>query len=393
MLPEENKLETAVPEQRRKSGVARVVTFILALLSIAVCVMLLGMIVTSAGSTAKLNASDTANVTIMDKYDMYMTNEISNALEGVLSIKKVYWLSDDDQVAPEPNPENYGTATSASELGWLLEEAAELIDGQEMLFNTETPVWNLDKIYYYYDETILVITWKQIIDGCIYTISEVKIAHPSQFRRGLAGGEFGSDKQFTTTQMAQNVNAVVASSGDFYKFRRVGAIVYDGELRRFEGSTVDTCFINDEGNLLFAYRGDLTTEAEANEFIEENNVRFSLAFGPVLVDGGVCVAPATYSIGETNEDYSRAALCQRDDLHYLFVNLTGEPKKGWVKRQTIAKFAKNLEMLGCEKAYALDGGQTTVIAMDGQLISQPDFGTQRLISDILYFATALPDGG
>ena len=53
----------------------------------------------------------------------------------------------------------------------------------------------------------------------------------------------------------------------------------------------------------------------------------------------------------------------------------------------------NLVQLGADKAYALDGGQTTVIAMDGELISAPDYGYQRQISDIIYFATALPEGG
>lgn len=391
-MSEVNKRET--PEApKRASFLRRCVTLIAAVLGLAVCVQFLGTLAMSSGSRPQNTQTNVADVTIMDKYDMFMTNEISSALEGILSIKKVYWLSDTDEVAPEPNPENYGVADSAAELGWLLEEAAELIGGQEMLFSTETPTWNKDKVYYYYDETILVITWKQVINHCVHTISEVKIAHPSQFRRGLAGGEFGSDKQFVTTQMAKNVNAVVATSGDFYKFRRVGAIVYQGELRRFDGSSVDTCFIDEKGDLLFAYRGDLKTEEEARKFVEDNGVRYSLAFGPILVEDGKNVTPPTYPIGEINDVYSRAALCQMDELHYLFVNSTGEPKKGITNRQNIEDFAQNLVDMGVDRAYALDGGQTTIIAMDGELISYPDYGTQRQISDILYFATALPDGG
>lgn len=392
-MTEVNMQEEAVRSPKSGKALRRIMQITASVLTVAVCVLLLVMIAMSSGAVSGSMQTNTANVTIMDKYDMFMTNEISNALDGILSIKKVYWLSDSDEVAPEPNPANYGVVESASELGWLLEEAAELIDGQEMLFNTETPVWNKDKVYYYYDETILVITWKQIINNCIHTISEVKIAHPSQFRRGLAGGEFGSDKQFVTTQMAQNVNAVVATSGDFYKFRRVGAIAYQGELRRFDGDSADTCFINEDGDLLFAYRGDLKTEEEAQQFIEDNQVRYSLAFGPILVEDGKNVSPENYPLGEINDEYSRAAVCQMDKLHYLFVNSTGEPHNDIRNRQTIQDFADNLTNMGVDKAYALDGGQTTVICMDGELISFPDYGTQRQISDILYFATALPDGG
>ena len=87
---------------------------------------------------------------------------------------------------------------------------------------------------------IVAITWKQVLDGGVYTFSEIKIAHPSQFRRFLSGGEFGSDKLYVTTQMAQSVNAVVASSGDFYGYRQAGTLVYDGVVRRVNNGLVDT---------------------------------------------------------------------------------------------------------------------------------------------------------
>ena len=43
-------------------------------------------------------------------------------------------------------------------------------------------------------------------------------------------------------------------------------------------------------------------------------------------------------------------------------------------------------------AYTLDGGQTGAIIMNDKLINRPDWGFQRHISDIFYFATAIPDG-
>ena len=44
-------------------------------------------------------------------------------------------------------------------------------------------------------------------------------------------------------------------------------------------------------------------------------------------------------------------------------------------------------------AYTLDGGQTATITINDQLVNQVSYGSQRRISDIIYFATALPDGG
>lgn len=403
-MPEETKnLKTAgryasgaSVSRRKKPGIlARICAFffstVLLLLCIAITASLLGKMILNSGAGGTGTGTNVSDVTIMDKFDMFMTNEISGALDGIVKIEKVYWLSDSDLVAPKPNPANYGTADSPAELMWLLEEAKDLIDGQEMLFNENTPVWEGDKIYYYYDETILVITWKQSIRHVCYTISEVKIAHPSQFRRFLANGEFGSDKQYVTTDMAKAVNSVVATSGDFYKHRYFGVVVYENEIKRSEFDTADTCFINDAGDLLFAPRHTFKNQDEAQKFVEDNNVRFSLAFGPILIENGVACPPASYPLGEIHGTYTRAAICQRDDLHYMIVNACGDGPENW-HRHTIAEFARELEIMGCDKAYALDGGQTTVITMDGELISHPDFSEQRQISDIIYFATALPDG-
>lgn len=381
------------PDQgTQQSEVRTICTAAMAVFCTAMTVVLLFVVLLSAGSGSSDTQGGGQSAALMDKYDMYMTNEISKALEGVLSIEKVYWLSDSDLVAPKPDKTAYGQVDKPSELMWLLDEAAELIGDQQMLFNENTPVWEEDKIYYYYDETILVITWKEVREKSVYTISEVKIAHPSQFRRFLADGKYGSDKQYSTTDMAASVNAVVASSGDFYKFRGYGAMVYDGQIQRFEGHYVDTCFIDDAGDLIFAYQDQLKSREEAQKYVDDNNIRFSLAFGPVLVDNGELVPiPDDYILGEVNGQYSRAALCQMDQLHYLLVNCCGEGD--YQGRQTMEKFAGYIAEFGCQKAYALDGGQTTVIAMDGEMISRVDYGTQRMISDIIYFATAVPEVG
>lgn len=359
--------------------------------SVVLTCLFLFTILMNNSDPGKSAESNPVNMALMDRYDMYMTNAVSSALDGVLSIKKVYWLSDDDLVAPEPDQSCYGETDDPSTLGWLFEEAAELLEGQDTLFTTETQIMPGTKVTYYLDETILAITWKQILDYQVYTISEVKIADASQFRRFLAGGEYGSDKQFTTTEMAASVNAVVASSGDFYKFRRYGTIVYDGVVQRVDSWQVDTCFINDEGDLLFNYAGEIVNVEDAQKFVDENGIRFSVAFGPILVDNYQVVTPYTYPLGEIDDDFPRAGLGQRGKLHYILCTVNSE--YGWPNTPNIYGFANVVKNFGCEKFYTLDGGQTAVIAMNDKLMNSVLFGFQRKISDIIYFATAVPDGG
>lgn len=394
------KLEDKMQKSAQKAEVKRkehwavialkaVVTTVISAISMVVAAGLLVTILLGTGVPAT-SASEAADQAIMDRYDMYMTNQVSSALDGVLSIEKVYWLNDDDMIAPEPNPACYGSTTDPASLQWLLDEASELLDIEEFVFSTDIKIRSGSEINYYLDETIFAITWQESIHSCAYTFAEVKIAHASQFRRFLAGGTYGSDKQFVTTQMASDVNAVLASSGDFYKFRNFGTIVYDGVVKRINSTQVDTCFIDDKGDLIFTYKGEITTMDAAQKFVDENNIRFSIAFGPVLVDNGVRCEPYSYPIGEINETYARAGLGQLGERHYLVATANRWQVNN--RTATIHDFAQVMLDKKCVKAYTLDGGQTGVIAMDGKMMNPSQYGSQRLISDIFYFATALPDG-
>lgn len=362
-------------------------------ITLAVCALILTGVLVSWGLTnlgVPGNSADSqaSDLSIMDVYDMQMINKISDALDGVLSIDKVYWLNDEDLIAPEPNPSCYGSATDPATLQWLLDKAAEMLDIEKFIFNTGITIRSGTEINYYLDETIFAIVWQEVRQGCTYTFSEVKIAHASQFRRFLAGGSYGSDKQFFTTQMASDVNAVVASSGDFYKFRNYGIIVHEGVVRRVNGEKVDTCFIDDKGELIFVRAGQITTMEAAQKFVDENNIRFSIAFGPILIENGQRCEPYSYPIGEINERYARAGLAKVEDLHYLVATANR-----YQTTPTIHDFAQVLQELGVEKAYTLDGGQTGVIAMNDKMMNPNQYGSQRAISDIFYFATAIPDGG
>lgn len=365
-------------------------TIIIAVCSVGVLgVLALSVALTSGNPVSAVNTK-AVDVAIMDRYDMYMTNAVSNALDGVLAIEKVYWLSDDDQVAPEPDQSKFGETDDPAAMQWFLDAAEPILDGQETLFSTDVKIGPKTKVQYYLDDTIMTITWKEAVVNCMYTFSEIKIAHPSQFRRFLAGGSFGSPIQLTTTEMAASVNAVVASSGDFYMFRRHGVIVYDGVVQRCDSASVETCFINDKGDLIFSHRGELPDMESAQAFVDENNIRFSVAFGPILIENGEPSPIKNYLLGEIKDSYARAALCQIGPLHYLLVTTNAQ----WPCSDTtdIFQFQNQLMKYDLDMAYTLDGGQTAVIAMNDQLINNVVYGYQRDISDIIYFATAIPDG-
>ena len=78
------------------------------------------------------------------------------------------------------------------------------------------------------------------------------------------------------------------------------------------------------------------------------------------------------------------------DKHYLTLNINCL-QPGYYYLATLRQAADAMVERGCIKAYALDGGQTAEIVMFGAPINHVDFGFERTVSDIIYFATAIPE--
>ena len=325
---------------------------------------------------------------IMDVYDTLIEASMTQSYNAAKSVPKAYWISENVDVPPAPNLTCYGQTDDPASLQWLLEEAAELLDGQSTVFHTDLEIAPYSNITYYLDKSILVVTWQQILDNCVYTFSEIKISHPSQFRRYLAKDEFNSDYTFPVITMAETVNAVMASSADHYRGRNQGIVVYKGKVEQSSyGDKIDTCFIDQNGDLILVPAGTMTSHEEIQQFIDENKIHSSIAFGPILVEDGVRCEPETYYLGEIWDKYARAALCQKDSLHYVIVMANSQ--NSYRNIPTIHMFAEQIEKLGCQKAYTMDGGKTGTISMNGMNLNPKTSGS-RWVSDILYFATAIP---
>ena len=132
------------------------------------------------------------------------------------------------------------------------------------------------------------------------------------------------------------------------------------------------------------------TEAEAQAYLDENNIMFSLSFGPVMVENGVDVTPYDYPLGEIRDTYARCAIGQLGKLHYLAMTINCQSPDYYVY-VTLRQAADSMIAHGCYNAYTLDGGQTGSIIIGNELINPVQFGVERRMSDIFYFATAIPE--
>ena len=410
--PEPARRASRPKKEQSKAG--RIFQIALTVILVPLCtfaaVKLLMNMVETVGRPKSAPVAKIKNMTVMDDFDAYVEKKLSLADSGLNAdqlgategpepteeetepVHEHYTIPDDALVAPKPDQSRFGMVNSPAEMEPILKKAKWILDGQKTYFQTDQAIYDGSVIRYYLDDSMFVVTWQEVHDDSVYTFSEIKVDDASQFRRHLADGQYGSNTQYLTTEMAETVNAVVASAGDFYRNRNsFGAVVYQGQAKRVDGTYAETCYIDRNGDMHFTRAGEVLKLQDVQNFVDEHDINFSLAFGPILVDNYELVEHTWYGVGEINEGYARAALCQMDSLHYIVAtaNTTGPHQS----IPTVAQFAKNIAATGCRMAYCLDGGQTATIVMNNELVNRPVFGQQRKISDIIYFATAVPEGG
>ena len=404
----EKKPKSKRKKKKKESFFARLGFGVLSLVFAAVSLGVLGWCLlnlhpdTSAPSAGE-NARPAASTNLIARLDDGLNNSKANALSDIAYIPRHYSIPEHDTVAPKPQESNFGSVhpSEAAQVMDIVEQARSsgLLEGQDLIFSPDLNFRQDTDIEYYYDETILTILWKEIIDGSTVSCCEVKVADASQFRRKFVDDTFGSSNKLFATSLAASVNAVVAMNADFYMFRDFGIVVYDRNLYRFSEANytgsykkyncTDTLFVNDQGDFLFWHRLQEATPAEMEAFIRDNGILFSIAFGPILVEDGQLQVCDWYPAGEIDRGYSRAGIGQKDHLHYFYMSLNHSPEKE--ARWTVNQFGERMYERGLQQAYCLDGGQTSEIVWRGEPFNYIDFGGEREVSDIIYFATAIPE--
>ena len=242
----------------------------------------------------------------------------------------------------------------------------------------------------YRDSTIEVTCWKEVskINKAEVCFADVKIKHPSQFRRQWANGDYNSSKYQYPTNIFALSNGVVGMSSDFYKFRKYGIIVQYGKVICDKRSNLSRQKYLDV--LVIDYNGDfkIWKDNELSDYINEHgadDIMLSFTFGPALVENGVPYDPAVeknYPLGESYMHSGRAAIGQLGKLHYLLCTY-GNP--GLHREDMAGGMAEK----GGNTAYNREGGQWGTLVFQNKVYNKIAYmGEQRPMSDVLYFASA-----
>jgi exopolysaccharide biosynthesis protein len=116
--------------------------------------------------------------------------------------------------------------------------------------------------------------------------------------------------------------------------------------------------------------------------LASDGIRQILSFGPALVIDGEVVASNTRN---SNRDNPRTAVGQMDEGHYVFIVVDGRTQTS--QGMTTDELAQVFKDLGCTVAYNLDGGGSSTMYFNGEVINNPTDGKrqgERSVSDIVY---------
>ena len=219
-------------------------------------------------------------------------------------------------------------------------------------------------------------------------MGEVTVADPSQVRTMPAYG-FTATGNAKGASLSRRAHAVLACNGDYFYMdvpKKGSYVLRQGTLysEHLTGKS-DILLIDDAGDFHVFHKA---VEGDIPEIIDGRKPVNGLCFGPALVEDGEVreIEPDDFMISEKKA--ARIALCQLGKLHYAVICCSG-PATG-SKGLTLQEFANLTSLLGAQCAYNLDGGNSAMMFTDGRMINVNR--TTRQISDIVYFASAWPEG-
>jgi hypothetical protein len=234
-------------------------------------------------------------------------------------------------------------------------------------------------------------------DTVTYYVADVTLTDATVLRSAFAQNSFGENITETTSDTAEDNNAIFAINGDYYGFRDTGIVIRNGVVYRDEGAREGLAFYRD--GTVEVYDETATT---ADQLVADG-VWNTLSFGPAIVEDSAIVDGIEDVEVDTNignhsiqGEQPRTAVGVIDANHLVFVVVDGR-SPGYSAGVTMTGLAEIMQSLGATTAYNLDGGGSSTMYFDGSLVNDPlGTGTERGTSDILYIedesATDATDG-
>lgn len=234
----------------------------------------------------------------------------------------------------------------------------------------------------YSDENIqITLTEYQQYDTSIY-VADIVLSSSEYLQTALAQNAYGRNVTEKTSEIAESSGAILAINGDYYGAQEDGYVLRNGVLYRNTAASgqVDLVIYND-GSFAIINETDVTAEE-----LLADGAQQVLSFGPALIEDGTVVVSEDDEVGKAKTSNPRTAIGIIDGLHYLFVVSDGRTDES--AGLSLFQLAEFMKELGVTTAYNLDGGGSSTMYFNGEVINNPTTNgrsiEERSVSDIVY---------
>lgn len=234
-----------------------------------------------------------------------------------------------------------------------------------------------------YEDENMKITIETVrkYDTTIY-VADIQVSDASYLKTAFANDTYGRNITAKTSAIAEANNAVFAINGDFYGFRDGGYVLRNGTVyRNTARDDSEALVIDKEGNLSVISENDVSMES-----LSSSGAWQVLSFGPGLVEDGKITVTSSSEVAQSMISNPRTAIGQISKLHYVIIVSDGRTSES--RGLSLLELAQEFKERGCTQAYNLDGGGSSTMYFNGEIINVPSNGKsggERKVSDIVYF--------
>ena len=236
----------------------------------------------------------------------------------------------------------------------------------------------------YKDYNISINLTETTVNNTQVYVADITVSSSDYLKTAFAQNAFGTNVTAKTSETAADNNAILAVNGDYYGANSTGYVIRNGIVYRDtvrEDSSNGELAIYKDGSFKIIYEDQIS----ADQLVKDGVVNL-LAFGPALVENSEIAVGTNEEVGQAMASNPRTAIGIIDENHYIIVVSDGRTSES--KGLSLYQMAEVMKSYGVKTAYNLDGGGSSTLYFNGQVINKPTTGgnkiSERSVSDIVY---------
>ena len=210
-----------------------------------------------------------------------------------------------------------------------------------------------------------------------YYLADIYVRDITCFQSALARNTYGSGFRDSIEDMAVLNNALLAVNGDYYGNTNEGVVIRNGVIYRANRTDCDVCVLYYDGTMRVMPGSAFSVEDAVRDGAWQ-----AWTFGPALLDTDGSVLTSFSSTGRIISANPRTAIGYYEPGHYCMVVVDGRGESAGI---TLPDLSELFYDLGCTAAYNLDGGNSSIMVWNSEIINEPS-GGGRESSDALLIA-------